>query len=569
MNNMNKTIPERMLLQKRKQEMQRSNKAVAYVRVSDDGQIDGESLDTQRNRIQKYADDNDIEIVKWFGDEGISGKTVRKRTDMLELLKYCAKNKGDVGYVIFYKMWRASRDAPSYYAEIDTVLHGLGIVVRSASEYIDETPTGRFIKGVLVLNGQLDNEIKSGTTSDNMEGVARQGWWQQGFLVGYELKRISIAPKKKRLTLCRGKDSDKVAALFKAFAKGGLTQADIVRMAKEANLRNYKGKYMDDNAVYRMLTQPAYAGYICNKLTNYEMYEGKHFKEAIIDLETFEQVQRVISSQSRKRLGKTVKVTNELYPLRRFLLCFNCQKPYYASAPKTGGGKSHSPRYHCSRISCRGIVSSIDATKANNEFAKLLTKIKPTGPTLRLYKEILNRTALKQLESINSRVKLLRNAISSIDEERTTAMRRNNIGELSNKEKDELILALDTDKLDKSDQLDKLQEQQRLKQAQIDYAMNFMHDAHKLWGDADVDLRVRFQKMIFPEGVLLDTKTLDFGTTKISPLCRYIPNKKDLSAKEKSLVVTPAGFEPAIAGLRTRSPGPLDEGAVTNYPAQD
>ncbi len=26
-------------------------------------------------------------------------------------------------------------------------------------------------------------------------------------------------------------------------------------------------------------------------------------------------------------------------------------------------------------------------------------------------------------------------------------------------------------------------------------------------------------------------------------------------------MVTPAGFEPAIAGLRTRSPGPLDEGA--------
>lgn len=28
-----------------------------------------------------------------------------------------------------------------------------------------------------------------------------------------------------------------------------------------------------------------------------------------------------------------------------------------------------------------------------------------------------------------------------------------------------------------------------------------------------------------------------------------------------SIMVTPAGFEPAIAGLRTRSPRPLDEGA--------
>ena len=130
---------------------------------------------------------------------------------------------------------------------------------------------------------------------------------------------------------------------------------------------------------------------------------------------------------------------------------------------------------------------------------------------------------------------MLNDAIVSIDEDRTTAMRRNNSGELSNKEKGELIIALDADKLDKNDQLDRLKEQQRLKQAQIDYAMNFMHDAHKLWVDADLDLKLRFQNMIFPEGVILDTKSLIFGTSKISPLYRYVPNKKDLSVKESPL----------------------------------
>lgn len=117
-------------------------------------------------------------------------------------------------------------------------------------------------------------------------------------------------------------------------------------------------------------------------------------------------------------------------------------------------------------------------------------------------------------------------------------MRRNNLGELSNAEKDELITALDADKLGKYEQLQKLEEQQRVKQAQVDYAMNFMHDAYKLWLDADVDLRQKFQKAIFPEGVVLDTKSLRFGTQTISPLYRYILNKKDLSVTEKSLVVT-------------------------------
>ena|GEM_PF-6147938 len=51
----------------------------------------------------------------------------------------------------------------------------------------------------------------------------------------------------------------------------------------------------------------------------------------------------------------------------------------------------------------------------------------------------------------------------------------------------------------------------------------------------------------------------------ISPLYRHIPNKKDLSVKEKSLLVTPAGFEPAIFWMRTRYPGPLDDGAMVFY----
>lgn len=57
------------------------------------------------------------------------------------------------------------------------------MAVRSATEHIDDTPAGRFIEGVLVLNGQLDNEVKGVTTTDNMQSVARQGWWQHGYLV--------------------------------------------------------------------------------------------------------------------------------------------------------------------------------------------------------------------------------------------------------------------------------------------------------------------------------------------------------------------------------------------------
>ena len=54
--------------------------------------------------------------------------------------------------------------------------------------------------------------------------------------------------------------------------------------------------------------------------------------------------------------------------------------------------------------------------------------------------------------------------------------------------------------------------------------------------------------MMFPEGVILDTKTLTFGTIKISPLYRYVVNKKDPSTSEKSLMVTLRRIELLLPG---------------------
>ncbi len=91
-------------------------------------------------------------------------------------------------------------------------------------------------------------------------------------------------------------------------------------------------------------------------------------------------------------------------------------------------------------------------------------------------------------------------------------------------------------------------EQQTVQEAKIEYAIRHMRNIAKQWLDADYDLRVRFQSMIFPEGATLDMKTMHFGTEKISPLYRYIPIKKDLSAREKSLLVIPRRIELRLPG---------------------
>ena len=111
-----------------------------------------------------------------------------------------------------------------------------------------------------------------------------------------------------------------------------------------------------------------------------------------------------------------------------------------------------------------------------------------------------------------------------------------------------MIERLDVRKLDAKDKLDELEDQQTVQEAKITYAINHMHDIAKQWIDADYDLRVRFQTMLFPVGTTFDMETMHFGTDKISPLYRNIANKKDLSEPEKSFLVIPRRIELRLPG---------------------
>jgi DNA invertase Pin-like site-specific DNA recombinase len=49
--------------------------AFAYLRVSGKGQLEGDGFTRQREAIDRYAKAHDIEIVRTFEEEGVSGKT--------------------------------------------------------------------------------------------------------------------------------------------------------------------------------------------------------------------------------------------------------------------------------------------------------------------------------------------------------------------------------------------------------------------------------------------------------------------------------------------------------------
>ena len=57
-----------------------------YTRVSTSMQVDGYSLDAQKEKLRKYADFQDMQVVGEYSDEGKSGKNINGRPQFQQML---------------------------------------------------------------------------------------------------------------------------------------------------------------------------------------------------------------------------------------------------------------------------------------------------------------------------------------------------------------------------------------------------------------------------------------------------------------------------------------------------
>jgi site-specific DNA recombinase len=524
-------------------------KAVAYIRISSTKQINNESPETQREKIQQYADSNNIEILEdgWFFDEAKSGKNT-DREELQNMLKFALSYREKIDHVIVYKMNRASRDVDSYVENVRLVLKAKGITVRSATEQFDDTTMGRFTEYLYVLLGQMDNENKREYTLDNMIALAHQGYYQHPPVVGYDSHKVPNDVGKMRPSLKPNAMAPKVKEVLERYSWGDITKADLTRYAEQIGLRSRYGKVMVESSIDRMLQHPIYAGYIKDRFTDYEMVESNKF-EAIISKVIYERNQSLLYSHKNSRKGEIHTKKNEKYVLKGTLMCIGCGNRMYASAPRTGSG-GHSPRYHCTK-GCK--VPSVPAGLVHEEFRDLLKKIKPTQGTLRLFREILRREANNQLGKLNTDIQRLRDELGNISKQRLEAIQKFTMGNLTLEEKNDFIDALDIQKLEVDSRLSEFERQQAIREADIDHATNFMEELDRQWDDADFDLRVRFQKMVFPNGLVYDSKQHKFGTTKISPMYGVLRiQKTSESASEASMnlhLVAGPGLEPGTSWL--------------------
>lgn len=521
---------------------------IGYLRVSTVGQADGASLDTQQEHILRFAEGNNIKIVEWFCDPGVSAKTAN-RPGIKKAMKYVEQHRGKIDYFVVYNMTRASRDIESCYRFIAGPLKDNGVRVLDSTLPFTENGNDAasiIMQNMSLLTGEIDNRQKSTTVKDNMRSVAKEGWWLTSAPLGFKIKKVPLGIRDNQGKMRThstlepdGEIAEKMARLLTRFSEGDMTEADAHRMAYEIGLKSKKGKPLSASTVSLYLRMPVYAGFQQHEsLLGDELVKLQ--SEGLISWETYEKNQRIL----RHNTVEHTPSNNELYPLKGLLRCSLCGSVLRGSAPGSGSHKP-SPRYHCKN---KGHASMpIDA--AHDMFCTLLDNIAPTEATVKLFKEIVKRTAKQQYDEINKSLADLQTKREQVTSRLNKICDEYLDSNISLEEKNTHTHRLEGERNTLDDQISDLKDAQRLSEATINYVCNFLSMPAKLWRDANLECRQTLQAIIFPKGLPIDLCHEKYGTVELGPLFSVISTKNGLLDPSNDNVVVPTGIEPVTLGL--------------------
>ena len=464
--------------------------AVIYIRVSTKEQTENLSLPTQLRACEEYCRREGFEILERFKEEGESAKTA-DRTELQRLLTYCRTHKGRVQFLVVFNLTRFARDKYDHFA-LRSHLQSLGISLRSATEPIDDTSTGKLMEGVLAAFAQFDNDVRSDRTRAGMRAALELGRWvflaPLGYMNAPRTVGKSLIPDPERASIVR--------RIFEEYATGRFTKQQMLQHATAWGLRNRRGRPLSSQAVGTLLRNQLYAGIV--DVPEYGVRGKRGDFEPLLSEDTFYRVQAVMA-------GRTPSAAPLLrghpdFPLRGFVRCESCGRGLTGSWSK--GRREYYAYYHC-RPGCRAV--NVTKGKLEGRFADELALLQPTPGYMRLLKESVlqiwkarKATVREELATAERIAKAIQDKLDRLDEaflfERSIDI--DTYDRHAEKLREELTLA----RIDRhSGQLDELDVEGILA-----FAERVLPRAADLWVQASLEQRQRFQQLFFPEGIAFD-----------------------------------------------------------------
>lgn len=488
-------------------------KGIVYIRVSSDEQVKGTSLEFQEETCRKYCQDKGIEVLEVFREEGESAKdlSMHNRKEFLRALEFCRKNKGNVQFFVVLRVDRFARNTDDHFA-VRKILIDYGVSLCSVTEPIGNKPAEKLFETMLAGFAEFDNAIRKQRCSDGMSTKLDQGIYPWKSPFGYacahfkkrgEKKTHPDPPDEKTFPL--------IQRALKEFSKGLCSQTELARLLDTWGLAKIRGKKTTIQFMDRILGKylKFYAGILVNPWTGEEI-EGLH--KPMITKEEMYQIMLVRSGKARAI--KRQKYSSD-FPLRRTVTCGPCGRTLTASIPRGKGGRYY--YYHCQNKNCPMFGKSIPKAELEKEFLEYLRKITPKEKFLTILKESVLTLWQERGKKFELEAKQYESRFAELEAKKKRICEMREDGSYTKEEflerKQEIDNQVAAVKISmaecKIDQFDI--------EAALTYAITFIRDLGRQWFDLRPEIRPRFQKLIFPEGIPY-TRNKGFGTPKLSIL---------------------------------------------------
>ena len=354
----------------------------------------------------------DYEVYKCYADRGISGKDIKSRPALKELLSDAEEKKFQM--VISWKINRISRKLEDV-LKIVNLLENNNISFKSYSEPFEtNTPAGKMQFHMMALIGEFERGTIAQNVKMGMCAKARAGEWCGGRVLGYDLVPVEnqegTKRRKTKLTI-NEIEARSVGLIFNEYSNGKGYKA-ITNQLNKLGYKTKKGNDFSVGSIREILTNPVYIGKVRynvrqnwsekrrrNINANPIITDGIH--EPIIDEGLWDKVQAIMESKK----GKPSRIYDGEYPLTGILRCPKCGAGMVISRTTNklaDGTKKRIAYYCCGAWKNKGTsVCNSNTIRVDKANEYVFTKISELLSNEKMVETIVNNINKERHKKIN------------------------------------------------------------------------------------------------------------------------------------------------------------------------
>ncbi len=523
-----------------------------YTRVSSKNQKENYSLEYQKEEAEKFAERMGYQITEYFGNQNESASRDITRREFQALINRVKKSPRKPFGILVYVISRFSRSGGSAITIVDDLVERLGVHLIEVNSGLDTTTDENKLNIYSkLIEARKENHQRLKHTIPGMVKFVKSGQYLGKVPIGYDHFGPRVVDPSKRSINQRIVVNDVGVKLKMAWnwKLQGLTDAEIINKLDALGIKVSKQK------ISRMWRNAFYCGIQTNAFVDGKAIKGNW--EPLISEEVFWRVQNILDGNNQ---DYTIERNNDSRPLIGTLFCPECTRKLTGYEVK----KKKLHYYKCQK--CIGISINAESSAkmktkgAHQMFIELLASYKLEEKYIQPFIIQLKKTFVNMKEETFEERDALMKKLKDLKVDLDTLNERFAYGKFDD---EALYNRLRKKKQGEIDRIRELMQDSDNEISNLDFyiqrSIEISQNIHNYWLLGDLEEKRKIQKLVFPEGLVIDTTNRTYLTSKVNSLFlaksqfkrvaggenKKLPTKNG----EESCLVAGTGLEPVTFGL--------------------